>query len=62
MYLDNCIKKVRYRSKTKAELAIKQIHKRRLSNPLNAYPCDNCCGWHVGKRLKIPFDKPDKML
>lgn len=46
----SCHRKISYRSEKSAEnvIKMKRKHGTLISHTLTIYPCDICCGWHIG--------------
>lgn len=47
-YYGSCFRKIRYRTKKRAENMVRQIRKTHIvQNPIRIYQCDCCMGWHI---------------
>ena len=47
-YMRRCARKKRYESK-EAAVTARAAMADRSASPMNAYRCDQCLGWHVGR-------------
>lgn len=56
--ISTCLRKVRYRSKVRADNALKELIERNRYAPHNdlaVYSCAYCAGYHIGHKLKKGF-------